>query len=830
MDKLKTYTILSLRDLFRLWRSTQHHVVIVAGICLPLLLLLGIKGGFIEEMREDLLASPQGRQVTFWAMASDQYLLAGKLDSLQEKIPNIDVLIPEVQRLVQVTNGNSAEIFDVTLVPTIAGDPLLSFAGVELPTPGSREIVLTKSLAEKMGCNVGEHIKFHLTRNTDAGRETNIVENIFIKSIYDSGDNAGAVGYCDINLIDEIEIYIQGFASPMLGLSAANIQYSPKFNAYLLVTQTALEPDADLVPLADFGLRVVKIDDRLDHSEYKNVPVDIINRYRSELFAPEKIKDLVFYYVDSGNSNSKIGIAPNQIASKTRTDDVVIFLSPPMLLENESQGPIQLLGMDVSRSTWLRNYTLRKGLLFRYPQNINVFRALINNIDPPKFFSISRNRGDGSAKLTLEHLMDDDLQRFSSSEVELNKLTLVELENTKIQTQNMLSKLEIEHDEINSNIKSISDKIDPLKQQLAKDDGEDTENDDNPKGCEADMDEAIKSNAINQNPENGNHSEKPDESPVRDDEATPSNAESLQRAELTKLEGILNDAIKEKKSKDAEIEAATAQIDTVNELLNTIRELQNNAPVYTFSAESKADTNKNTTDHLEPLGCELVPQEASLNSHATNQLISLLVPTRLLGCLHEYREQNIQLDHEQQIFIESTPTLSYGRARIYCNTIDSVPEVVSKLSESGYAVLSEKTRIDEIHATNNSLQLLVVIVGIGVIGFGILTVFSVLSDSTDRKRGTIGVLRVMGVSRIGVFYVVVLRASFIGIAAGCFSILCGILIAFLLRTQISITFETSHLIVVILGALFCSGAGALFPAFKASRLDPFDAIQEGKFH
>ncbi|MDB4864629.1 hypothetical protein OAI33_15185, partial [Pirellulaceae bacterium] len=208
----------------------------------------------------------------------------------------------------------------------------------------------------------------------------------------------------------------------------------------------------------------------------------------------------------------------------------------------------------------------------------------------------------------------------------------------------------------------------------------------------------------------------------------------------------------------------------------------------------------------------------------------LVIPTQLLGCFQYLQKAEIQFDQTQQIFIENEPAISYGRARIYCDTIDSVPNVVQKLSTSGYAVLSEKNRIDEIHSTNNSLQLLVIIVGLGVIGFGILTVFSVLSDSTDRKRGTIGILRVMGVSRIGLFYVVVLRAGLIGIAAGIFSILCGLLIATALSSRISITFESAHVAIILTGALFCSGAGAILPAFKASQLDPFDAIQEGKFH
>ena len=49
------YTSLAIRDLLRMWSSTQHHVVIVAGICLPILLLLGLKRGHVEELRRERL-------------------------------------------------------------------------------------------------------------------------------------------------------------------------------------------------------------------------------------------------------------------------------------------------------------------------------------------------------------------------------------------------------------------------------------------------------------------------------------------------------------------------------------------------------------------------------------------------------------------------------------------------------------------------------------------------------------------------------------------------------------------------------------------------------
>jgi len=39
------YAKLTALDIFRLWPSVQHHVIIVAGICLPILLLLGLQNG-----------------------------------------------------------------------------------------------------------------------------------------------------------------------------------------------------------------------------------------------------------------------------------------------------------------------------------------------------------------------------------------------------------------------------------------------------------------------------------------------------------------------------------------------------------------------------------------------------------------------------------------------------------------------------------------------------------------------------------------------------------------------------------------------------------------
>jgi putative ABC transport system permease protein len=219
----------------------------------------------------------------------------------------------------------------------------------------------------------------------------------------------------------------------------------------------------------------------------------------------------------------------------------------------------------------------------------------------------------------------------------------------------------------------------------------------------------------------------------------------------------------------------------------------------------------------------------------------LVVPANLLAWIDAYGAGTVEYDQAIQLFVAKAESPVYDRARLYARTIDEVPSVVAELAKKNFAVMSENGRISEIQRQDQSLQLLVWIVGLGVFLFGVLTVFSVLMDSTDRKRGTIGVLRVMGMSRFGIFVSVLLRATAIGAGATVLSLIFGIgLSAFLgwspekidwlhWKPIVSVSMSLVDLLLVAVGAMFCCGLGALLPAWRASQLDPFDALVEGRF-
>lgn len=222
--------------------------------------------------------------------------------------------------------------------------------------------------------------------------------------------------------------------------------------------------------------------------------------------------------------------------------------------------------------------------------------------------------------------------------------------------------------------------------------------------------------------------------------------------------------------------------------------------------------------------------------------ITAYVPVSLLALLNQAARNHVTLDSEGRKFVPASSPVSFTKARMYTATIDDVPLAADMLAKRKYAVLSEVSRIAEIQEQDTSLRLLVTVVALGVFLFGVITVFSVLVDSTDRKKGMIGILRVMGISGPGVFYILLARAVIIGVMAAAVCCGIGILLAALLGKtivgaeylawlpQVRVVLGPSEYLLVTAGAILCAAVGVLMPALKASQLDPFDAITEGQFH
>tara|TARA_R110002049_G_scaffold251918_5_gene426362 strand:+ start:4248 stop:6155 length:1908 start_codon:yes stop_codon:yes gene_type:complete len=628
------YIKLAWYDLFRLRSATQHHIIIVAGICLPILMLLGLKRGHVETLRQDLITSPSGRQITFWSAQTGELMDREAIERLTGTLPAVDVIIPESQRVVSlaaIVDNKVHRVETATLYATRSNDPLLKQANIVSPKPGAREIIIGDGIAGLLHVRLGDSITVTVSRGSGNHIETADVKCL-ITGIIPTQEHSAAIGYVDIDLLDDFNSFGHGHRVTELGWPSGKIAVPDSYASYLIFCEVGNDlTESDREYLQDRGFQL---------KSCTTAPPAPLN----ELLSGKNRETLLIYEASTEQSiqdpASRLRISPSELSQATEADDVILPWNLPLTIKF-NEVPWQVTGLSMPRRTWLREYFAEPDLSFDY-----------------------------------------DADAFTARSALLNqKLTTLKL---------------------------------PL-----------------------------------------------------------------------------------------------AGADTI-----------------------QLKINRDFLDNKQPSNTEVQKNE----NHV------LTVPANLLAWIQAYQDRIAEYDADLNLFVPRQKPAIYDRARLYAATIDDVPNTVDALAEKGFAVMSETGRITEIQQQDQSLQLLVWVVGLGVFLFGILTVFSVLMDSTDRKRSAIGIMRVMGMSRAGVFTTILLRATVIGAAAAVLSLLCGWGLGLFLgwssppeyqwlhwKPVVSIHMNQFDVALVFAGAMICCGLGAIPPAWKASRLDPFDAIVEGRF-
>jgi len=631
------YTSLAIRDLVRLWSSTQHHVLIVAGICLPILLLLGLKRGHVEELRRELMTSPTGRQIVFWATQNGKLIDSTGVDKLQATLPGAELMIPDQQRVVLVTDPAGTHSLTLTLYSTRKGDPILAQYQSDVLEPAEKAIVIPDNVATSLHVTRGDTVEITVRRDVN-GQEETAVLSVRVKAIYPSGGDKPEIGYVDTGVLSSLEQYVRGYAVRDFGWRAAPVAIPDTYAQYLYLFEkgASLTRD-DEEYLENRGLRIEEIN--------ASQPWEL-----SALVKPDVSETLRGYriYSESSKTDSarRLSLSPSELTEiLSIPDDVAIPWNTPLAAVIDG-APATLVGLSLPRRCWLRSKLVNETVAFPFDAT--------------------------SAGVTW-----------------------------------------------------------PFRAAVAK-----------------------------------------------------------------------------------EI-AAIAM-----------------SPDQTCDVPQAALA-------IEPPQATPAPSEAPPPTPIPDIAI---VPVDLLARITSLASGLAIYDPQTRLIAPAPASVVFDKIRLFAKTIDNVPELAQQLYADGFAVQSEDDRIREIHEQDSSLRLLVFVVGLGVFLFGVLTVISVLVDSTDRKRGTLGILRVMGVSKLGVFWIVVLRAAVIGFLAGCLSVIFGQLLASFLEWQaptdsilaawkpnVRISLTPEDVLFVFLGALVCASLGAVYPAFRASRLDPFDAIVEGRF-
>jgi putative ABC transport system permease protein len=186
-------------------RLTLYQTIGLAAVLVPLLLIAGLKNGFIEGMLAQLRADPRNLEVIIVGNRN----LDGSWFKTIAASPAAGFVIPNTRSLsatITLANEQGGVIGDVQLIPTSPGDPLLG----ELPVPTTDDaVILSEATARKLGVKAGDTIRGAVQRRMN-GQDQASVRSLLVQAVAPENLATGDFAFVSLRLLVLSEDYRDG--------------------------------------------------------------------------------------------------------------------------------------------------------------------------------------------------------------------------------------------------------------------------------------------------------------------------------------------------------------------------------------------------------------------------------------------------------------------------------------------------------------------------------------------------------------------------------------------------------------------------------------------
>lgn len=210
-----------------------------------------------------------------------------------------------------------------------------------------------------------------------------------------------------------------------------------------------------------------------------------------------------------------------------------------------------------------------------------------------------------------------------------------------------------------------------------------------------------------------------------------------------------------------------------------------------------------------------------------------LIPLELAATLRTGRQREIFYDSEQQTFALSR--LEYRGFRLYAKSIDDVPLLYKALREDGIEVTAQLASIEKVKVLDRGLtRIFWLIALVGILG-GVFALVMSLYAAVERKKKEIGIMRLIGLSRLNVasfpiyqsvtiawLGIILAFAAYISLA----SIINYVFSNDLAMGQQICQLSNNHLIYATLITIMVAFLSSLLAAWKATQIEPAEALRE----
>jgi len=245
---------LALLDLRHEWVLTLCMVLAIAAILAPLLILMGLKHGTVETMRERLIEDPVNRELK---PARTLQLSPNWFETFATR-EEVDFVIPTILRgssVVRVTSPTNEKSFTFDLIPTAANDPLLLENNGVIPQ--QNECAISFTAAEKLQVKTGDTITATVTRNRRGRRESVDVE-LTVTSVLDPRADALERIYAPLDFVMDVESYREGQAVPTRDWSGNQPVPFLSYDGVFVVVPTPLDRIASRQLTINTGLAEIE--------------------------------------------------------------------------------------------------------------------------------------------------------------------------------------------------------------------------------------------------------------------------------------------------------------------------------------------------------------------------------------------------------------------------------------------------------------------------------------------------------------------------------------------------------------------------------------------
>jgi putative ABC transport system permease protein len=204
-QRLAQVATLAAKGLWFHRRLTLYQMIGLAAVLVPLLLIAGLKTGFIEGMLAQLRADPRNLEVIIIGNRS----LDGAWFQTVSGSPAAGFVIPNTRSLsatITLANDQGGLIGDVQMIPTAPGDPLLG----GLPVPAADDdVILSAATARKLGVAAGDTIRAAVQRRMN-GQDQASTRSLQVQAIAPENLATGDFAFVTLRLLVLSEDYRDG--------------------------------------------------------------------------------------------------------------------------------------------------------------------------------------------------------------------------------------------------------------------------------------------------------------------------------------------------------------------------------------------------------------------------------------------------------------------------------------------------------------------------------------------------------------------------------------------------------------------------------------------